>query len=145
MSEPIRIYTAGKMSGTSFADQMRWRLALAEGVRRRTDGNIKFLHPPLYYNYVAMSQKTESEIREWELNMLRKCQVMVVDLAEVESSIGTHMELGFANAINMFGNHIFVIGIGSTEGLHPWIRDSLFRVEPDIDSACEYIAKYMTV
>lgn len=144
LADKTRIYTAGKMSGTSFKSQMQWRIELEEGIRWRTDKAVSFIHPPMYYNYEGISQKTEAEIKEWELNKLCQCQVMVVNLDGVNTSTGTHIELGVANAMNMFGSgHIFIIGIGDPDGLHPWIRDSLFRHEANIESACKYIVNYL--
>lgn len=142
----IKIYTAGKMSGIPFEDQMRWRRDFEYGLKKYTDEPITFLHPPLYYNYDHINHKTESEIKEWELNQIRECDIVVVNLKDVNSTVGTHFELGFINAINMFGNkHIYVIGIGEVEGLHPWIELSLFRQEPDIDSACQFIIEYLLI
>lgn len=132
------------MSGTAFEDQMKWRNKLERGVFARTEEKVKFIHPPMFYNYEYISHQTEAEIKEWELSKLAECRVMVVDLNGVNTSTGTHMELGFANAMNMMGNrHIFVIGLGSTDGLHPWIRESLFRVAPTISDACDYIVNYL--
>lgn len=56
-----KIYTCGKMSGIPFEKQMQWRLALESFVKERYDGSdvIKFVHPPLYFNYEQKMHKTE--------------------------------------------------------------------------------------
>lgn len=143
----IKIYTAGKMSGISYEWQMGWRRSLENCLRAKTPNvNLSFIHPPLYYNYEFKSHNTEAELKEWELNQLRDCDIMVVNLEDIGTSIGSHFELGFANAMNMFGGkHIFIIGIGNDDGLHPWIRESIFRREPDVHSAVEYINSYLLV
>lgn len=140
----IKIYTAGKMSGLSFEEQMQWRAELEYKLRKITDEPVTFIHPPSYYNYENKFHNTESEIKEWELNKIRECDIVVVNLDGIADSIGTHIELGFINGVNMLGGkHIYVVGIGKAENLHPWIELSMLRVEPDIDSACWYINDYL--
>ena len=146
MNKPITIYTAGRMTDTPLAQQMGWRRELESAVLRYKpeDAAVRFIHPPLVFGCDAPGRHTEAQIMEWELTKLAGCRVMAVDLKDIHRSIGTHMEMGYANAVNARGDgHIFVIGIGSAEGLHPWIRESLFRVEPDVRSAAEYIAEYL--
>ena len=140
----IKIYTAGKMNGLSYEQQLSWRMRFQTELENRSDQLITFIHPPLFYNYGATRHKTEREVMEWELNQIRTCDIVVVNLNEVNSTTGTHMELGFINAMNMIGNkHIYVVGIGSTRNVHPWIECSMLRVEPTIESACDYIAEYL--
>jgi len=142
----IKIYTAGKMSGIPFEEQMKWREEFEYKLKQYSDCEISFIHPPLYYNYDYINHKTEAEIKEWELNQLRKCDIVIVNLKEIDTSVGTHFELAFVNAMNMFGDkHIFVVGIGEEENIHPWIKLSLFRQEPDLNSACQYIIEYLLI
>jgi len=139
-----KIYTAGKMSGLTFDQQMNWRNKVEVELRQRTDKPLTFLHPPMFYNYEHNHHHTEAEVKRWELNQLRTCDIVVVDLNGIESTIGTHYELSFVDAMNMFGNkHIYAIGIGSVRGTHPWIALSMHRVEPTIEDACDYIVKYL--
>lgn len=142
----IKIYTAGKMSGLTLEQQMQWRTELEYKLRKFSEVKIEFIHPPLFYNYEKTYHKSEAEIKEWELNKIRECDIVVVNLDGIGSSVGTHFELGFINAMNMFGNkHIYVIGIGDTENLYSWIELSTLRIEPDVDSACQYINDYLLV
>lgn len=138
------IYTAGAMKGSTLTEQMSWRFALEIAVKNHANGkSFTFIHPPLYYNYEETSHQTEREIMEYELNALRRCDILVVNLADVHKSIGTHMELGFVNAVNAFGNrHIFVIGIGDDTPAHPWIEASLFRKERTVEEAAAFISYY---
>lgn len=142
----IKIYTAGKMSGIPFDDQMKWRKEFEGCLRNHTDKALTFIHPPLYYNYDHLNHKTEAEIKEWELNQLRECDIVIVNLKDVNTTVGTHFELGFINALNILGNkHVYVIGIGNENNIHPWIELSMFREEPNIESACEYITEYLLI
>lgn len=140
MSE-IKIYTAGAMKGLTFDEYYSWRKRL-QWYLSNGDTTYKFFHPPEFYNYEQNLHKSEREVKEFELNQLRQCDVMVVNLANIESSIGTHMELGYVNAVNSFGGkHIYVIGFGENE-VHPWIEDSLFRREKNVADTAEYIKGY---
>lgn len=148
-----RIYTAGKMAGLSSYDQMEWRKRIEISVRHAADivgisqSEIKFIHPPMFYQYGKTYFQSEREVKDWDLNQVRNSDIVIVDLDTVETSTGTHYELGMVDAVNSFGNkHIFVIGIGGeNKVLHPWIEDTLHRREADYDDAADYIVNYLLV
>lgn len=144
MSDLITIYTAGKMSGTEYSDQMLWRRN-AETILLEHCKKAKFIHPPLYYNYEHQSHKTEREIKEFELSKLANSDVLLINLEGINSSVGVHFEIAHACAVNSFSNHhIFIIGFGGDyDNVHPWIKDSLFRYEYDLCKAIEYISDYL--
>lgn len=144
----IKIYTCGKMSGISFDEQMSWRRFLQSEVEKRYDGmnRITFIHPPLFYNYENKLHKSEREILDWEMKQVHDCDIVVVDLHDIETTVGSHMELGEIQGINRFGDkYIFIIGIGSEHGLHPWIKESCHRIEFDCYDAAKYIVEYLLI
>lgn len=148
-----RIYTAGKMAGLSSYDQMEWRKRIEISVRRAADivgisqSEIRFIHPPMFCQYGEAYFQSEREVKDWDLNQVRNSDIVIVDLDTVETSTGTHYELGMVDAVNSFGNkHIFVVGIGGeNKVLHPWIEDTLHRRETDYDDAADYIVNYLLV
>lgn len=135
------------MSGIPYENQMGWRIMIQEEIIRSTEQNVKFIHPPLFYNYETSRHRSEAEILEWEMSQLYDCDIVIVNLAGIESTIGTHMELGAVQGINRFsGKHIYVVGIGTpTKELHPWIKESCIRIEPNLQDAAKYIAEYLLV
>lgn len=144
----VKIYTAGAMKNIIFEEQIKWRIALENCLKAFKDSRCElvFIHPPYYYNYESHSQINEAEIKEYELNQVRDSDIIVVNLNHINNSVGTHYELSYADAINSFGHkHIYVIGIGSTANVHPWILSSLFRVEDSVESAANYIKEYLLV
>lgn len=143
----IKIYTAGKMAGLTYEEQMNWRYRIQEYIRRRTNRKITFVHPPMFYTYDSAYHKTELEVKNWDINQVRDSDIVIVNLDGVNSSVGTHFELSMVDAINSFGNkHIYLIGVGeSNEVLHPWIECSLHRHEKDFEDAAEYICEYLLV
>lgn len=149
----FKIYTAGKMSGLDYYDQMEWRQNIERAVRRVAEdrgvsySDIFFVHPPRYYQYGENLHQSEKEVKDWELNQIRTCDIVIVDLDTIDTSIGTHYELATADAMNSFGDkHVFVIGVGgASKELHPWIEDTLHRRETDYYDAAEYIVNYLLV
>lgn len=149
----FKIYTAGKMAGLDAYDQMEWRTRIARSIMNAMNevglphSSVKFIHPPMYYQYNESFHKSEKEVKDWDLSQVRNSDVVIVNLDDVESSIGTHYELGIVDAVNSFGGkHIFVIGIGGEgKDLHPWIEETLHRREPDYQDAADYIVNYLLV
>lgn len=142
-----KIYTAGKMFGLSFEEQMGWRKNIEQLIRQRTDVPLRFVHPPLYFRYDKREHKSEREVKQWELSQVRDSDIVIVNLNGVNDSTGTHYELSMADAVNSFGNkHIYIIGIGKSDTqVHPWIELSLLRSEEEYEKAADYIADYLLV
>lgn len=144
--ERYKIYTSSKMSGVPYDEQLRWRHELENRIKSLTDVPLRFVHPPLYYNYGVTLHKSEREIKEWELAQIKESNIVVVNLDGVNDSVGTHYELSYIDAINRsYPNHIFVIGIGDDSNIHPWIKESLFRCESNIESAARFITSYLLI
>lgn len=143
----FKIYTAGKMSGLSYEEQMAWRRHIEYAIKGRTSKAITFIHPPLYYHYDRPEEyQSEREVMEWDLSQIRDSDIVVVNLAGINDSTGTHFELGVTNSINNFGSkHIHVIGIGDPSSVYSWIRLSLHRCETTYEDAADYIARYLLV
>ncbi len=141
----VKIYTAGKMSGIPFEEQMSWRHEIQRKIEDRTDEYIKFIHPPLFYAYDSPSHKSEKEVMDWDLEHLKACDIVTVNLNGITDSTGTLYELATANAMNSTGHkHIYVVGFVSPDTkLHPWIELSLHRKEATIDGAVDYICSYL--
>ena len=152
-TKSFKIYTAGKMAGLSSEKQHEWRRKVENSIRNVTEllnmpqSNISFIHPPLFYEYGENYHQSEREVKNWDLNQVRQSDIVIVNLDNVDSSIGTHYELATVDAVNAFGGkHIFVIGVGGEcKELHPWIADTLHRREPNYDDAARYIVNYLLV
>ena len=132
------------MGGLSYADQMKWRNSLETILRSKCDKNIIFVHPPVFYQYG--DEINEREAKEWEISQLRDSDIVVVDLATINDSIGTHIELGIVEAMNMFGyKHIHIIGVGKPNVNHPWIQMGIFRQEDTLEDAADFIIDYLLI
>ena len=143
----IKIYTAGKMAGLPYEKQMAWREEIENAIRDRTNKQITFIHPPKFYTYDRPDFQSEKEVKDWELNQVRNCDIVIANLDGINTSVGTHFELSAVDSINSTSNkHIFIIGFGDNEiQLHPWIELSLHRKETNIDDVADYIVRYLLV
>lgn len=141
----FKIYTCGKMSGIPYEKQMEWRYKIQELVESKTNRKVIFIHPPLFYGYHEVMHKSEREVKEWELNQICSCDIVIVNLDGINESIGSHFEMGAICGANIVGNkHITVIGVGKSETeVHPWIETDFLRYEEHLEDAADYIATYL--
>lgn len=137
-----KIFTAGKMGGLSYDEQMKWRKDFETILRSRCNKSLIFVHPPMFYQYG--DETNEREAREWEINQLKDSDIVVVNLTTIAESIGTHIELGIIEAMNEFGyKHIHLIGVGELNVIHPWIQMGMLRQENTLEDAADYISTYL--
>lgn len=135
------------MNGLSYTEQMEWRNHLEDNLYKASNEDFKCIHPPVYYSYDCPSHLTEKEVMDWDLNHLKDCDIMVVNLNQIETSIGTLFEVAMANTLNQSGHkHIYIIGFGHTDKpLHPWLELSLHRKEHTIEAVTEYITNFLLI
>lgn len=140
----VKVYTCGGMKNKTTEQAMEWRNKLDKILGMMSD-NIVVFNPPEFYNYDDLNHQSESEIKEFELAKLSESHVLVVDFDGIEESVGSCIELGYANAMNSFGNkHIFIIGYNkSGKEVHPWISESCIRIEKSLRDIAYYIANYI--
>ena len=138
-----KIYIAGKMSGLSYTNMMTWRARVVDKLKtlaERSGTNCQIINPAEFYNYHNNAHKTEREIMRFELNHVRKSDVVIANLKDVNQSIGTCIEVYEA-----FKNDIPIIAFGTSEEYettHPWIKECISRYEETMNAACLYIADF---
>lgn len=141
-----KIYTAGKMAGLTYDEQMEWRTKLESLVKSKTDKLVTFVHPPQYYQPGSEIAKKADEARIWDLSQVKSSDIVVFDLSNISSSIGTIIELGTVEAMNQFGyKHIHAVGVGVPDTDHPWIKSSLLRWELMVEDMADYIVNFLLV
>lgn len=140
--EQYKIYTLGKTEGLTYEQQMGWRKQLESLIREKTDVNIAFIHPPMYYNCDGRCYNGR-EAKLWNLRQIYNSDIVIVNLYDIEKSIDDIYWLGVIDAINSLGNKlIHIIGIG--EFMQPWIIDStLLRQESSLEDTAEYVVNYL--
>lgn len=132
-----QIYLAGGMSGMKFEDCNRWRVAVKDWVKQFHDSSIKVINPNDYYNFRSPTHKTEKEVRDFDLWLLRHSDLVIVNFNN-PSSIGTAQELAIASELR-----IPVIGLNEQRfRLHPWLSESVERIFDDLAEMLEYVSTY---
>lgn len=137
------IYVSGRMSGIPHEEVIKKRKevvdSLKELIRIRCVG-WEVVNPAFFYNYQDDAHKSEKEIMQFELNLVRNSNLVVVDIEDVNKSIGSCIEVYEA-----YKNNIPVIAYGSSESwknVHPWIKECVSRWEEKLLDACVYINDY---
>lgn len=137
-----QIYLAGALGCYDPTDKYpyQWRKE-ARAYMENYEDFICF-NPALYYNYNEELQHTEKEIMKFELRILKKSTAILVNLMDLDKSIGTSDEILYA-----YLNDIPVIGFydGDISDIHPWKIEQIDRIETGDDAmkhAINYIASY---
>lgn len=144
MKNRLKIYLAGKMSGLSFDEMFNWRNDLKgrlENIASWRETKVNIINPVDFYNFEYPQHQSEIEVEDFDLAHVKSSDVIIVNLDGLESSIGTIIELHDAH----YNNKIPVIAFGNKKlynKLHPWIKNSITRVEKNIDDIVEYMGDF---
>ena len=137
--ENVRIYLSGGMSGLSYEEQSKWRLQVINAIKYNNewDKTPSFFNPVDYYNFLETQHKSEKEIMEFDLNGLRKSDLVIVNFNN-EKSIGVAMELMLAKEMNI---PIIAFGVDDKE-IHPWLLECCTRVCNDIREVVSHVVEF---
>lgn len=132
------MYVIRKMSGVSPSKLDEWMDHFMGEVERVIwSYNLNVVDPSEFFNYKCKRHQSEREVKEWERRKLKECDFAVIDLTDINDSVGSHFELAWAQMYD-----IPVLAIGSTENVHPWILDCCERVEANCEDLFIYINEY---
>lgn len=138
--EHVKIYLSGGMSGLSVDKQKKWRKQVTDAIKFGDCDYTKkpiFFDPTEYYMPNSSEHKSEKEAMEFDLNALRKSDLVVVNFNN-PNSIGTAMELMLAKEY-----HIPVIGLNK-DGikLHSWLVECTTRMCDDIRELVNHVINF---
>lgn len=141
------IYLAGAMSCYYNTDKhdypKQWRENVKELVKKFHD-DITVISPIDYYEIGKNCHKSESEVMRFDLRMVREADIVLVNLKDLYTSLGTSDEIFYA----------FISGkpiIGFIEDkleyatIHPWKIEQIDRIETGENAmkrAIDYIYSY---
>lgn len=137
--ETCRIYLSGGMSGVNFEEQTKWRKQVQDAIKFNHDCAKKpiFFNPVNYYNFEETRHLSEREVMEFDLNELRKSDLVIVNFND-EKSLGTAMELILAKELR-----IPIIGINTErKQLHPWLVECCTRMCNDLREAVTHVVDF---
>lgn len=142
----LKIYLAGKMSGLSFDSMNEWRKRLKETITMRADladYKVVVINPVDFFNFEEQRHKSEEEVMDYDLHHVETSDICVVNISELNTSIGTCIELYMAWQLKIpviaFGN------IGTYENLHPWIKRCISRYEETQLLTANYIRDFYMI
>ena len=138
--ENFYIYLSGGMSSLSFEEQTKWRLQIENAIKYGEydiEKKVNFFSPPNYYNFEEVRHKSEREVMEFDLNALRKSDLVIVNFNDPKS-IGTAAELILAKEYR-----IPVVGFGANDKeIHPWLLECCTRMCDNIREVVDYIVEF---
>lgn len=138
--EICRIYLSGGMGDLSFEEQTKWRSMVKNAIsyeNRDYEKKPVFFDPTCYYNFEEVKQKSEKEVMNFDLNALRKSDLVIVNFNDPKS-IGTAMELMLAREL-----HIPIVGINKDNiELHPWLEESCDRICDSVRECVDYVMEF---
>lgn len=141
-----RVYLSGAMSYYFTAEQYNkaidWRV---KSEKYLYGHGFKVFNPTSYYSFSDKKHTKKSEIMRFELFcQLTKCDVLLVNLDDIDKSIGTSDEVLYA-----YLNNIPVIGYtekDNVDWLHPWKYEQCMRIETGkdaLENSLDYICMYL--
>lgn len=144
--DKLTIYLAGKMSGLCKNDYCGWRHELTDALIDKAYlvcSKIQVINPSDYFDFDNMDRHLEKEVMQFDLNMVRQSDIVIVNVNGASSSIGTAIELYEANRLN-------IPVIAYTEGdvaddIHPWIENCFSTVQMNKDELVDYIHDFYMV
>lgn len=150
MSKTYQIFTMG--TDPDFYDAMDWRWKLESMLRQSTDKSMSYVHPPLLYQYLEncnLQELSAAECLRWETGRLLNSDIVVVNTDSMDDSAICKMELalelGIVFGMNRLGKSITVVGFGSAEPNHPWLKNCFAHFEKKMEDAVDYIVNLALV
>lgn len=132
--DKLRIYLSGATKQVSKEFQ-NWRYKCLDFEDIGLYPNLKFIDPISYFNYTDKKPKTDKQCLDLFMWMVESCDVLLVNLDNSESSVGTMAEIEHA-----YCNNIPVIGFGTrTFSWYSWARERCSITFNTLDEAVDYI------
>lgn len=141
------IYLAGAISCYYNTDKhdypKQWREDVKEYVKRMYD-DIIVISPQDYYEIGKNYHKTETEVMRFDLRMVRESDIVLCNLKDLHTSLGTSDEIlyAFIKGKPIIG---FLEDESEYKSIHPWKVEQIDRIESGksaMERAIDYIYRY---
>ena len=141
------IYIAGAMGCYFNTEQhdypKKWREDVKEYVKKCYD-DITIISPTDFYEIGKNYHKSESEPMRFDLRMVRESDIVLVNLKDLHTSLGTSDEIlyAFISGKPIIG---FLEDESEAKNIHPWKVEQIDRIETGenaLEKACGYIKEY---
>lgn len=136
MSDKLTIYLAGRMSGLTEIEYNTWRNTLKRKLEIAAtccNSLIQVINPADYFDFGNIEDHTDKEIMQFDLNMVRQSNIVIVNVNGINESIGTAIEVYEANRLNIpviaYANVPEILEHKRNDiifdKIHPWIKECL--------------------
>ncbi len=141
------VYLAGAMSCYFNTNQhgypKKWRNEAKEYVKKLYE-DITLISPTDYYEIGKKYHQSDAEVMRFDLRMVRESDVVLVNLKDLHTSLGTSDEIlyAFISSKPIIG---FLEDEAEVKNIHPWKMEQIDRIETGKDSmkrAIDYIYRY---
>lgn len=140
------IYLCGACECKTVEQANEWREKCEEWFSKKSD-SMSVFNPNNHYNY-ASPMSTQKEIFRYELHILEKSKVVLVNLEDIRRSVGSITEIATA-----YNDRIPIIGFLSKKSIqteqqlinymHPWINEMCDKVFYGTDQAMIQAMEYI--
>ena len=136
--ENCSLYLSGGMGRLSWEEQSEWRKKVIDEIKNcDCEKSVSFFNPVDYYNFKEVRYRTEKEIMVFDLNGVRRSDILIVNYNDPDS-IGTAMEVMAA-----YERKKPIIGINENgHKLHPWLVETATRMCSSLEEAIEHIVEF---
>lgn len=141
------IYLAGAIScyfnTAKYNYPKQWRDEVKNYVKKYYD-DITIVSPTDYYEIGKEYHKSESEVMRFDLRMVREADIVLVNLKDLHTSLGTSDEIlyAFISGKPVIG---FLEDESEIKNVHTWKIEQIDRIETGEDAmkrAIDYIYRY---
>lgn len=135
----FKCYMAGRMQNLSFEDMNSWREKATLLLKEKSDNMVHTENPCHFYNFKRdPNTYTEKEVKEFDLHLVKNCDIMLVNL-DFADSIGTAIELHMAH--DVWGIPVIAFREEHNKS-HPWIDLSVTKFCKTLEEAIDHIMEF---
>lgn len=140
MTENLKVYLSGGMTGISEEEQTKWRRQFSDAIKYGDYDYTKcpiFFDPTQKYSIFEKEHKCEREAFEYDLYNLRNSDLIVANFNS-PNSLGTAMELMLAKELK-----IPVVGLNKdNKELHPWLIECCTRICDNMRELVAHVVEF---
>lgn len=137
--DTLNIYLAGACRHV-LDEGKEWREQIIERLVKIAEWSgvkIKVINPVEKFSYSSNKHKTQKQVKDYFLNKISKCDLVIVNCNDTADSCGTCMEVQFA-----VDHNIPCIGFGN-KNMYEWVTEVDCQVVFDtMSEAVDYVRDY---
>lgn len=146
IDKTLKIYLAGKMGSLTLKEMNGWRVKITDMLFTQADSagyKLDVINPVMYFNTLEHKHQTEEEAMDFDLRHVATSDVVIVNLKDINTSIGTCIEVYRAWTLG-----IPVVAYGMMVdwiAIHPWVKRCITRHETKKTDVCNYIREFYMI